>query len=247
MINSTLTGGKKSNVHAFIISWQGQHESAQLIAQQLFNKVDQLTVVYSDPNEFLEINFGCEKIKRPNHLFWADKFKTCIENFNSDLILFIHADCKHSNWSLIAQEFQVAMTRYPIIGLWSALIDNTYFSLEKTRIGAIDPSLIIVAQTDAVVFGFRKETVTRMKLANYSFDIYGWGLQWLVAAHVYTNKKIAIVDKSLKIQHAQGSGYPIDVAAKQMQDFFVQFNTNEILQYKFLTSYIEMKKQKTKR
>jgi len=233
----------RTKVHAFIISWHGMHENAKLIAQQLLNSVDQLTVIYSDPNEQIDINFGCEKIKRPNHLFWGDKFKTCIENFNSDLILIIHADCEHSNWSLIAQEFLLAMNKYPIIGVWSPLIDHTFYTLEKTSVGKMnDSNHIIVAQTDAIVFGFRNETVSRMKLVNYDSNIYGWGIAYLIVTHVYTNKKIAIVDKSLKIKHPLSRGYPTNDAFGQMQDFLGQFNTNEIIQYKFLKTYIERKK-----
>ena len=233
-----------SKVHAFIISWHGMHENAKLIAQQLLNNVDRLTVVYSDPSEQTDIDFGCEKIKRPNHLFWGDKFKACIENFNSDLILIIHADCEHLNWSLIAQGFQLAMDKYPIIGVWSPLIDYTPYTLEKTRIGKMnDSDHIIVAQTDAIVFGFRKETASRMKPVNYDSNIYGWGIPWLIVTHVFANKKIAIVDKSLKIKHPLTRGYPSTEAAKQMKDFLGQFNTIEIIQYKLLKTYIERKKE----
>ena len=66
-------------LHIFIVSWAGQHNKAILIANHLDGIFDKLTIVYSDPNPDFEFNFNGHLIRRPDSLFWSDKFKTCLD------------------------------------------------------------------------------------------------------------------------------------------------------------------------
>ena len=78
----------------FIISWSGQHENAYFIAEQIFKKNKNLCIIYSDPDPEFVLDAPCRVVKRPNELFWADKFKACLDTAGSEGMLVIHADCQ---------------------------------------------------------------------------------------------------------------------------------------------------------
>lgn len=230
-------------IQVYIISWPGQHEQALKITRKLESFNFNVTVVYSDPNPVLDIFDNSTSIERPNELFWADKFQACIDTFDSDIMMVIHADCDCDNWELLVLKCQSTMSNYQNIGVWAPLIDNTYFKIDKTFIGRLigAPTLNVVAQTDGIVFAIERNIVQRMKLANYDNNKYGWGIEWMFVSYAYSTNKLVVIDESVHVAHSYFRAYPSEIAYDQMNDFLNQLNLMERVQFTLLNSYVNGK------
>src|SRR5687768_12591488 len=101
----------------FIISWARRHQDAINVIKNLSHPTCPPTVVYSDPNPILAPPFGCTAIRRPNHLFWGDKFQACLDAAQSDAMLVIHADCICSDWDQLVERFTGCIARNPEVGV----------------------------------------------------------------------------------------------------------------------------------
>ena len=228
-------------LHVFIISWEGKHENAISIAKNVRAVTDNVSIVYSDPNPKLVLDVECDLIERQNGLFWGDKFKACLDAWNSDLMLIIHGDCECEDWGCLVQQCQLACSKIPWIGVWAPHIDWALLSIDRTHIAPINgTSLSVVAQTDAIVFCLSRHVGERLRMANYERNIYGWGIDTLAVAHAYATNKIAVVDNSISVKHPRSRGYPVDVAQAQSQEFLRQLTPSEFIQNKLLWSHVGM-------
>ena len=228
-----------SSPHIFIISWAGQHHNAILIADKLAMDGWSVNIIYSDPDPTLTLVGPWISTKRPNDLFWADKFKACLENFHSNLMLVIHADTQCDDWSLLVKKCLETMDANSSIGVWAPLIDNTPFHVDKTTIAKIAQTrLHIVCQTDGLIFCLRSSIVDRMRQVNYSKNTYGHGIDFIFIAHTYSSGMLAIVDTSLPIKHASKRGYDSTDATNNMSEFLNEhFTFPEHSQHIILWSY----------
>lgn len=228
------------SLHLFVISWAGQHDNAAFIAGRAQGVSDKVSIVYSDPDPDFTLPVDCELIKRPNSLFWADKFQACLDAFHSDFLLVIHADCQCGDWAGLIRKSREAMVHMSDIGVWSPHIDGTYFSVDKTYICDIQgTSLCAVALTDGIVFSLSSSVVSRMRLASYETNIYGWGIDELFCANAFTCGQYVVVDKSIKVGHPVSRGYKGRQAAEMRNDFYRQFMPGERIQLALLRSHIE--------
>lgn len=227
--------------HVFIISWAGQHESAVTIARALRGVAARITVVYSDPDPDLALPGDCEGLRRPDELFWGDKFNACLGAFDSDLLLVIHADCRCADWPELVRRCAATMQEDPGIGVWAPLIQGANLDIRKTHIADLrDTTLSVVAQTDAIVFALSRAVVARMKEADYGMNLYGWGIDDMAAAYCFSRNLLVVVDKSLPVDHPVSSGYPKEAAERQKGEFLRQLTFAEAVQHRLLWSCIKV-------
>ena len=212
------------SLQIFVISWAGQHSSAAKISNKLLADGWSVTIIDSDPS----LNPDCDeiivseakKIRRPNNLFWADKFLACLEQNRSSLMLVIHADTHCDNWSLLVKTCFDTMNEIPNIGVWAPFIDNTPYHLSNTKIATIDGSQMhLVTETDGIIFCIRKEMVERLKGVDYSKNTYGWGIDSLFNAISYACNRISVVDSEILVSHSLSRGYDAERAYFLRHDF----------------------------
>lgn len=227
------------SIHIFIISWIGQHENAAAIRRALGSHFENVTIVYSDPDASVSFDTGFDQIRRPSDLYWSDKFETCIDTCQSELMLIIHADCKTHDWLALCQRCCRIMTDNNFIAVWSPRIDGTYFDLAKTKIATIDNSrLSIAAQTDGMVFAVTRPVLQRMRRADYTKNIYGWGINWMICCCAFTMNKLVVIDETFTVVHPQGRGYDSDEAMRMKTEFLKQLTMTEVIQYRLLSGHI---------
>jgi hypothetical protein len=227
-------------MHIFIISWANQHENAAKIARQLNGSSYKVSIVYSDPAPNPVINTACNLIRRPNHLFWGDKFLACLESSDNSDILVIHADCTCDDWLGLARSCQETVRSWPIVGVWSPQIDYVPFDIGLVSIGPLtDTTMNVVAWTDGVVFYLAPPIVKRMKTANYQKNIYGWGIDWMFTCAAYCRGMIAVIDTSIKVLHPRTyNSYSRLDAHNQFHDFMRQLTLSEEVHRRLLNSII---------
>lgn len=219
-------------MHIFIISWPGVHPKAHLIANALAAQPRKVSIVFSDEDANVFEGVSCEVISRPNHLFWADKFSACLENLQAERMLVIHADCSCENWIDLLEKAESTMNRIPKIGVWAPLIDNSSFGLQRSFIADIaNESLKIVSNTDGIIFALEESIIQRMQQADYSENLYGWGIDSMFSACAYTKNLLAVVDTSIEVKHPVSTGYQQQIAYEQWRQFLKQLTTDEMAIY----------------
>lgn len=224
--------------HCVIISWHNHCEKSQRIAKSVSPYVDRLTVVYSNELGTVESGDGYWH-KVPNDFFYGKKFKIALDLTQSDeILLLIQADANYSNWKNLIERCRKLMSDNDSIGVWAPEIYDTSWTTQRVKIAENAPSQInFVTQTDGIVFGFNMSVLNRLRQLNYENNNLGWGIDWIAICYAYTNNMYVIRDSSITIEHTLGSGYSTSDATAQMNEFFEQMTTREIIMYKLLDSY----------
>jgi len=229
------------DVQVLIVSWSQQHRNAVLIADAVKGIARHISIVYSDPDPSLQLSTHADLIRRPDDLFFGDKFKACLDAYRSDLLLIIHADCTCGDWGALVKQCRLTMNANKRIGVWAPLINYTGFGVERTRIGDIPAtSLSMVAHTDSIVFAMSQSVVHRLQAANYEQNVYGWGVGWLAVACAYANQTCAVVDRSIAVHHPRPRGYSSENAALQREAFLRQLFPEERIQHLLLQSHMRL-------
>jgi hypothetical protein len=212
----------------FIISWAQRHQDAINLIKDLRHPACHPIVVYSDPDPILTPSFGCTAIRRPNQLFWGDKFQTCLNAAQSDAMLIIHADSICSNWDQVVEHFIDCIAQHPDVGIWAPLIKGTIHSLQNTKLFDFSGSnLSVVSMTDAIVVGLTAPVMARMKRIDYTKNIYGWGIDVMMNCVALSLGMISVVDRAIAVDHPVGAGYDRAIAKKQMGEFLKQLSPVE--------------------
>jgi len=232
-----------SLIHVFIISWKGKHEDAVFIANKISLVANKITIVYSDPDPDFLLDVPYVLIKRPNDLFWADKFQSSLYTCNDDIMLVIHADCKCDDWEGLVIRCNEIFSRNKDIGVWAPKIEGTPHYLQRTKIASInykDLSLSLVAQTDGIVFALSQPILNRMKKVNYANNKYGWGIDWIFCCAAYAFNLLVVVDEKYTVIHSLQRGYDTRQAFLDMHTFLKQLTSIEFIQYRLLSSYLSL-------
>ena len=235
---------------AFIVSWQGQHENALFIAEKILKAKTKtktkVTIVYSDASPTFLINAPCDSIKRPNELFWEDKFKTCMDAAGNSGVLIIHADCSCENWESLVVRCEDQILKNNNIGVWAPQIDGTPFHVNATGIMKIkDSQLVLSALTDGIIFYLSPEIVNRMRQVTYGSNKFGWGIAGLFCSAAHVHNKLVVIDLAVKVLHPLGkTGYDIKAAKRGWIEFLEQYSLMEKIQFKLLMTYFYHQKAK---
>lgn len=226
----------------FIISWPRQHEKAADIARRLGGADRRIAIVYSDPNPDFTVPADCELIRRPNDLFWEDKFKACLDACGDDPMLVIHADCECADWPGLVAAHARAVAEFADIGVWAPAISGTPYGpdvVEVARLG--DSPLTFAALTDGLVFALSPAVLKRMREVRYGSNRFGWGIDVLFCVAAYALRKWVVVDRSVQVAHQPGRGYNSAEAREGMYRFLSQLETMEAVQWALLQGYIRYK------
>lgn len=232
-------------MNVFIISWQGQHENAILIYKQISRTNSKVSIVYSDPDPKLVLNAPCELIRRPNELFWEDKFKACLDSTGNNGMLVIHADCNCEDWGFLVNRCININQGVKNIGVWAPKIDGTFWNLKVLGIAKIEKfDLVISTLTDGIVFYLSPKIIERMQQFKYGNNKFGWGIDSAFCATSFVNNKLVVIDTAVNVFHPQKIGYD-SLQAKNLKNTFInQFSLQERLQYELLRQYVFYKHAK---
>ena len=233
-------------MNIFIISWAGQHENAHLIAEQVLKITTKVSIIFSDPNSNFNFNVPCNLIKRPNDLFWADKFKSCLDSTGDDGFLLIHADCTCTNWELLVKRCSFISLNLKELGVWAPQIDGTPFDLSSSGMFKIyNGELVLSALTDGIVFYLSPQIISRMRQAEYEKNKFGWGIARLFCATAHVNNKLVVIDTTVKVHHPSDKrGYSSHAAHLGRIEFLKQFSMRERIEIQLLDTYVQYNRAK---
>jgi len=230
-------------LQTFIVSWRGQHDNALKIATALSADPDPVSIVYSDPDPNFAFPPAISAIRRPDDGFWGDKFSACLEHFDADLMLTIHADCRAADWVALVRKCRAAFRSLALMGAWSPNVEGTPYELKYIAIAPLGAGpLTAVAHFDALVFCLSRQVVNRMRQARYHGNVYGWGIAKLFVTYCFSHNLLVAVDRSIAVRHAPGRGYQSDLARAQLIEFKkTQFTAQELIQDRLLETHLQSK------
>lgn len=226
----------------FVISWTGQHEKAVAIAEQIGCVGNAVSIVYSDADAHLTIPTDIPLIRRPNELFWEDKFKACLDACGDDPLLIIHADCEYGDWPGLVAAHARAASEFGDIGVWAPALSGTPYQPEFVEIARVGgDSLIFAAMTDGLVFGLSPDVVDRMRQATYSANRFGWGIDVMFCVAAYAQQRWVVIDTAIHVAHSASRGYDDAEARQGMQSFLSQLRPMEFVQWILLKDHIRLR------
>jgi hypothetical protein len=228
-------------LQAFIISWKGKHQSAEKIYREIQDHCNEVTIIYSDPNEFFSFDEDIRSIRRPNNLMFGDKMDACLKNFSGDIFLLIHADCFFDDWRKLISRCQYVFDNFPDVTLWSPIIENSWPLLEAAEMRQIHGSgLSVVASTDAIILGMNGEAVRRLNKCDYKQNVHGWAAHVPALVAGYARGKIAVMDRFIKVYHDPSRGYSSEVADREGREFLNSMSTEERALWKNIENYLRI-------
>ena len=231
-----------TNTHIFIISWPGQHEKAVNISNALAPTQTKITIVYSDPKVSLNPSERVSTIRRPNDLFFGDKFQTCLEACEEPNLFLIHADCSSPDWLALSTRAAEVKDSISSLGVWVPRTSGTDWIKEHTHIARVDRSgLSIVAGTDALVVLLTNPVITRLKQADIRRNKHGYGIDLMWAAFCLSEGLLLLQDDSAVVNHSAGSGYDKREALSYVEDFLSQYSPKETVLFSLIDNYHKLK------
>lgn len=230
----------------FIISWKGQHKKASQIAESILNSGNFVTIVFSDPDQNFTFNNSFILIRRPNDLFWEDKFKSCLDAAGDDGMLIIHADCDCNDWQLLVKRCNDIIHKHNDVGVWAPEIIGTPWNTSVSEIYKIkDSTLVLSAFTDGIVFYISPFIINRMRQINYGNNKFGWGINQLFCSYSHINNKLVVIDITIKVFHnSKIRGYDETLAKLDRNSFYKQFFPRELIEQKLLNTYVKYNRTK---
>jgi hypothetical protein len=225
-------------LHANIISWSTRNEEAQQIAASLVGHADQLTVVYSTRTGEPLSGAG-DWVQVPDEDFYGRKHAVALRRHQGGIFLQIQADASCPNWPALLQRCRGIHAKIPLVGVWSAEVDNSGWDTEETGIGtAIDPLVTIVAATDAIVWSMAPVVADYARTLDFSDNNLGWGADWAAVCHAYCNGLFAVRDAATPVHHPPSRGYSGDAATQQMRQFISGLRAEERVMNGILRGFI---------
>ena len=232
---------KSKTIHAFVISWAGQHASSIGIAEAIKNHVSRTTIIYSDPDSELSLPTSCETVRVSNDWFWGRKFKASLDVCEADLMLVIQGDVSCNDWGAATARVGQAFELNENIGVYAPLVDYSYFDLSRTLIEKMgDSGLSVVALVDGIVFAISRPVAARLQRLRYDDNKYGWGILWAAVAYAYAHGLIAVLDENVAVSHPKSRGYDSTAANQQMIQFLQQLSLEESIHVKLLQAHIKI-------
>lgn len=235
-------------LQVFVISWKGQHIQACAIADALVQAGHEVVLVYSDPDDAWQPVTLAQSVRRPDDLFFGDKFQACLDHFSAQHMLLIHADCENKDWPQLVQRGLQVLRTMPKVWMWAPEIDYTGFGLSRTGIMALAQSdLVVAAHCDTIVFGIHQAVVQRLQQASLAGNVYGWGVGWLAAAFAYAHQHCVVIDRSVQVKHPRARSYDSQLANAQRDRYLQQMTFDEKVQSSFLSSHMALQDLKLSR
>lgn len=223
------SSGTRNGPAVFVISWHGQHDRAATIANAIHRDGGDVRIVFSDPDLVRVLDSDCPAIRRPDHLFWGDKFRACLNHCDSDTMLVIQADCECDDWPALVQRCSRVFTAVPQCAVWAPHIDGTPYASDGATFARLtNDGVWAAAQTDGIVLGLARPVLDRLRRAHLDDNLYGWGIDQMAVAAAYAGGWTAVIDLSQRVVHPASRGYPTDVAHAQWQAFLLQLSPAEL-------------------
>ena len=232
------------NIQPFIFNWNNQFEKTCKIEADLLTIFDKVSIINSDDNKTKDgwTNIG-------NQSYFTKQFLTAINIFDGDVFFHIQGDIQFDRWNELIESARKYYDKYRW-GIYAPNVDYTWYDSNNADIKAIEftdySNLKMVSNPDCTVWFIHKDIINQLKNNPFdlSFNKMGWGLDLILCANSYAQKRPVIRDYDYKVIHPRGTGYKQQEAATEMMELIykctpeiqniihkIRFNKEELSNY----------------
>jgi hypothetical protein len=226
------------NIQPFIFNWRGQYNKTCKIESDLKKIFDNIVVINSDDDNKKEewVNIG-------ESAYFAHQFLKAIELFDGDIFFHIQGDITFDKWEELVRDGIKYFNEFKW-GIYAPNVDYTWYNSQNADVNTLQfkeyKNLKVVSNPDCTVWMIHKDIIGIIKnaLPQLSHLKYGWGLDLLLCANSFLQKRLVIRDYNYTVEHPQGTGYAAQEAYSEMQgliqncDQNLQITINTIRFYK---------------
>jgi hypothetical protein len=203
-------------IQPFIFNWRGQYNKTCKIESDLQGVFDEIKVINSDDENKKDswVNIGEDS-------YFAKQFLTAVDLFDGDIFFHIQGDITFDRWQELKESALRYFDKYKW-GIYAPNVDYTWYDSYNADIQSAalrdEVNLKIVSNPDCTVWMIHRDIIEILKsnlssLANFK---YGWGLDLILCANAYLQKRLVLRDYTYTVQHPKGTGYKQDEAFNEM-------------------------------
>lgn len=231
-------------LHVVIISWDGYREKAAAIAQALADTPYKVSIIYSNVAETPEEGLGTW-IQVPQSWYYGRKFRASLDLVSDDeLMVQIQADAYCHDWPALLESCARSFETYGDIGMWSPDIHWTPWPSEVVGRGMIaNTELLLVDQTDGVVWAIHPALYPALKELDYRQNNLGWGIDWVALHETKRLNRVAVRDLAHHVVHPESRGYHNAEAAQHLKNFLAQLPRYKQLEIMQTHNVLESRKK----
>lgn len=227
-INGAYTSGgnfsqiRTSDIQPFVFNWRGQFEKSCAIEDSLKQIFDDVTVINSD-----EENTRPGWIDLGDEAYFTMQFRKALDLFKSDKKVLMHCqgDTVFNNYKELVKDARKHYNTYEW-GVYAPDVTNVWYTPEHTDIAGIesaDENIKMVACTDETVWFIHRDIIEEYysrglsDVMTHELMKMGWGWDLVMNGISFLKGRPVIRDYAHQIQHAKGTNYNKDAAAKEME------------------------------
>lgn len=210
---------QRMKIHCFIFNWPGQTARAQETEKQLAKINYKITVVNCDPDYQPQHWINID----PQAHFTQQWLAAC-EQFDGDIMFHVQADATSTQWQEIFQEALQDYQKYRW-GIYAPNVDYTWYDSSRADVLNVklpDDHLRLVNNPDCTVWFLHNDIINAFKsLAwDWNFNKFGWGVDLILCASSYLQKRPVIRNYKYTVAHPQGTGYNSQQAELEMIELY---------------------------
>lgn len=206
-------------INCFIFNWPGQTVKAQQTEKQLLQLNYQVTVINCDdqyqPQHWINID---------SQAYFTQQWLAACERFDGDIMFHVQADATSTQWQEIFQEALQDYQKYQW-GIYAPNVDYTWYDPSRADVANVklsDSHLKLVNNPDCTVWFLHKDVINAFKSLqwDWSFNKFGWGVDLILCASSYLQKRPVIRNYKYTVAHPQGTGYNSQQAELEMIELY---------------------------
>ena len=199
-------------IQPFIFNWRGQYNKTCKIESDLEKIFDEVIVINSDDENKKDswTNIG-------EHSYFASQFLKAVELFDGDIFFHIQGDVEFEKWEQLKED---ALNHFRLYnwGIYAPNVNYTWYDAQNADVASLNANLKIVSNPDCTVWMIHKDILQILKdnlevLKNLK---HGWGLDLILCANSFLQKRYVIRNYSYTVKHPRGTGYQQDEAFNEM-------------------------------
>lgn len=217
----------------FIFNWKFNHENALYHASVFEEYGIHVTVINSSDsfkkNEW--INIGDES-------FFANQWNTLLKHkrSESDFIIHIQSDAFFSDGIRFLKKLDNLHSKFPDkIGIYAPNVNFTHHTYDISKCDVFDDDIYTVTNTDCTYWAISNKLLNEMiPLFDLNINSIGFGADWFYSAVANLKNICVLRDYTFMVDHEFKSGYNIDHAQVQCQQWMntlpvdIQCKINEL-------------------
>ena len=222
------SGEASPSLHVNIISWGTYAERAALIARDVIDVAQQVSIVYSHDRP--PVASDCvQLVETSAGDFFGRKFHKAIGLNVCEVMLQIQADAVCDDWSALVKACREDFNTVETLAVWGPNVSWTPYPTELVRVETATRrnGLVSVVQTDGIVWALRAPVIERLGALDYSANNLGWGIDWCAVCFAYANSWLVARNLSHVVSHEKARGYDGRQAAAEMRAFLKQQTPRE--------------------